>query len=89
MIWKNIHITSLMLNRNLRICLVLETATRIEEALPYCAKAISLCKSRIEKLQQGTAAPDAATPEEGSARPAVQDEIELLTGILSELETKV
>lgn len=78
-----------MSNRNFRICLVLETATRIEEALPYCSKAISLCKSRIEKLQGQMVAPDAAMPEEGSAKSAVQDEIELLTSILSELETKV
>lgn len=74
---------------NFRLCLVLETATRIDEALPYCGKAITLCKSRIEKLRQEMAASDAATSEEGSAISAVQDEVELLTGILSELETKL
>ncbi|XP_078179759.1 tetratricopeptide repeat (TPR)-like superfamily protein [Carex rostrata] len=74
---------------NFRICLVLETATRLEEALPYCAKAISLSKSRIEKLKEKMAAPDCAIPEEGSAKSAVQDEIELLSGILSDLETKL
>ncbi|KAF3323969.1 protein NASP [Carex littledalei] len=74
---------------NFRICLVLETATRIEEALPYCGKAISLCKSRIVKLKEKMAASDCATPEEGSAKSAVQDEIELLSGILSDLETKL
>lgn len=78
-----------MSNRNFRICLVLETATRLEEAIPYCAKAISLSKSRIENLKEKMAAPDCAIPEEGSTKSAVQDEIELLSGILSDLETKV
>ncbi|KAJ4747381.1 Nuclear autoantigenic sperm protein [Rhynchospora pubera] len=74
---------------NFRICLVLETALRIEEALPYCGKAISVCKSRIEKLKEKVAAPDAASPEESSVKSDAQDEMELLTGILSELETKL
>ncbi|CAI0554348.1 unnamed protein product [Linum tenue] len=35
---------------NFRICLCLETGSRAEEAVPYCEKAISVCKSRIQRL---------------------------------------
>ncbi|CAL1380442.1 unnamed protein product [Linum trigynum] len=35
---------------NFRICLCLETGSRAEEAVPYCEKAISVCKSRLHRL---------------------------------------
>ncbi|CAI0430790.1 unnamed protein product [Linum tenue] len=35
---------------NFRICLCLETGSRAEEAVPYCEKAISVCKSRLQRL---------------------------------------
>ncbi|XP_038971656.1 protein HGV2-like [Phoenix dactylifera] len=37
---------------NFRICLVLEIGSKIEEAIPYCEKAISLCKSRGQRLKE-------------------------------------
>ncbi|KAL8528616.1 hypothetical protein ACS0TY_006165 [Phlomoides rotata] len=36
---------------NFRICLCLEIGSRPEEAIPYCKKAISICKSRVERLK--------------------------------------
>ncbi|KAG8384494.1 hypothetical protein BUALT_Bualt04G0123500 [Buddleja alternifolia] len=35
---------------NFRICLCLEIGSKPEEAIPYCQKAISVCKSRVERL---------------------------------------
>lgn len=35
---------------NFRICLCLEVGSRAQEAIPYCQKAISVCKSRMQRL---------------------------------------
>ncbi|KAL9260322.1 Histone-binding protein N1/N2-like protein [Drosera capensis] len=35
---------------NFRICLCLEIGSKAEEAIPYCQKAISVCKSRVQRL---------------------------------------
>ncbi|CAN1343511.1 NASP-related protein sim3 [Linum perenne] len=35
---------------NFRICLCLEVGSMAEEAIPYCQKAISVCKARLERL---------------------------------------
>lgn len=35
---------------NFRICLCLEIGSKPEEATPYCQKAISVCKSRVQRL---------------------------------------
>ncbi|KAK2657339.1 hypothetical protein Ddye_010391 [Dipteronia dyeriana] len=35
---------------NFRICLCLEIGSKLEEAIPYCQKAISICKSRVQRL---------------------------------------
>ncbi|KAL3526714.1 hypothetical protein ACH5RR_011370 [Cinchona calisaya] len=35
---------------NFRICLCLEIGSKPDEAIPYCKKAISICKSRLERL---------------------------------------
>lgn len=37
---------------NFRICLVLEVWSKVEEAIPYCQKAISLCKSRLKRITE-------------------------------------
>uniref|UniRef100_A0A804KP66 Uncharacterized protein n=1 Tax=Musa acuminata subsp. malaccensis TaxID=214687 RepID=A0A804KP66_MUSAM len=39
---------------NFRISLVLELGSRIKDAIPYCEKAISLCKSRLQRLKENT-----------------------------------
>ncbi|CAI9110053.1 OLC1v1010015C1 [Oldenlandia corymbosa var. corymbosa] len=36
---------------NFRICLCLEIGSKPEEAIPFCQKAISICKSRVERLK--------------------------------------
>ena len=36
--------------RNFRICLCLEVGSRAQEAIPYCEKAIYICKSRMQRL---------------------------------------
>ncbi|KAA8531776.1 hypothetical protein F0562_006507 [Nyssa sinensis] len=35
---------------NFRICLCLEIGSKADEAIPYCQKAISICKSRVQRL---------------------------------------
>ncbi|XP_062001828.1 NASP-related protein sim3 [Rosa rugosa] len=35
---------------NFRICLCLEIGSKPDEAIPYCQKAISVCKSRVQRL---------------------------------------
>ncbi|XP_059640623.1 NASP-related protein sim3 [Cornus florida] len=35
---------------NFRICLCLEIGSKAQEAIPYCQKAISVCKSRVQRL---------------------------------------
>lgn len=89
---------------NFRICLVLEVWSKVEEAIPYCQKAISLCKSRLKWLSED-AKPAPFTdnnvsvlnnsgiggnqsPVDGDL-PIEEDEKEVLCGILSELERKL
>ncbi|KAJ1287548.1 hypothetical protein BS78_02G018500 [Paspalum vaginatum] len=80
---------------NFRICLVYELASKIRDAIPYCAKAISLCKSRIETLKSSKDAllagkdGDVSAAEVGSEKSGPEAEIEQLTGILAELEKKL
>uniref|UniRef100_J3MI88 Tetratricopeptide SHNi-TPR domain-containing protein n=2 Tax=Oryza brachyantha TaxID=4533 RepID=J3MI88_ORYBR len=81
-----------IIDLNFRICLVYELASKISDAIPYCSKAISLCKSRIQSLKNDKEAgkdDTASAAEGGSAKSASEDEIELLSGILSELEKKL
>ncbi|KAJ0981753.1 hypothetical protein J5N97_010008 [Dioscorea zingiberensis] len=37
---------------NFRICLVLEVGSKVQEAIPYCEEAISLCHSRLGRLKE-------------------------------------
>lgn len=69
--------------------------SKISDAIPYCAKAISLCKSRIQSLKNDKDAllagkdDNASAADGGSEKSAPEGEIEQLSGILSELEKKV
>ncbi|TVU40693.1 hypothetical protein EJB05_14163 [Eragrostis curvula] len=80
---------------NFRICLVYELASKTQDAITYCAKAISLCKSRIQSLTNSRDAllackdDSASAAEGGSEKSTLDNEIELLTGILSDLEKKL
>ena len=74
--------------------MVYELASKIGDAIPYCAKAILLCKSRIQSLKDSKDASLAgkdgeSTAEGGSEKSAPETEIEQLSGILTELEKKV
>ncbi|CAN6202895.1 unnamed protein product [Urochloa humidicola] len=78
---------------NFRICLVYELASKTGDAIPYCAKAISLCKSRIESLKNSKdtslACKDGESAAEGGSEKSTPEaEIEQLSGILTELEKK-
>ncbi|RLM86865.1 TPR domain containing protein [Panicum miliaceum] len=88
------HRRTVELPRNFRICLVYELASKIGDAIPYCAKAISLCKSRIQSLKDSKDASLAgkdgeSAAEGGSEKSAPEAEIEQLSGILTELEKKL
>ena len=83
--------------------MVLEVWSKVEEAIPYCQKAITLCQSRLERLSEDvkpTPLPDKdvnivndsgnQTSGKGDTDlPVEEDEKEVLSGILSELERKV
>ncbi|KAL5654523.1 hypothetical protein ACJX0J_033842, partial [Zea mays] len=80
---------------NFRICLVYELVSKIRDAISYCAKAISLCKSRIQNLKSskdallaGIDGGDASAAEGGSEKSTVEKELEQLTSILPDLEKK-
>lgn len=84
---------------------MLELGSRIGEAIPYCEKAITLCKSRLVRLKEdenmtsATGASESSMPdsEENDRVPAnetksasnLTKDIEFFTEILSELEKKV
>ncbi|XP_074309127.1 uncharacterized protein LOC141643736 [Silene latifolia] len=50
---------------NFRICLCLEIGLKTEEAIPYCQKAVSACKSRVHRLMDVIKTTPASMP--GSA----------------------
>ncbi|KAK3124321.1 hypothetical protein QOZ80_7BG0584980 [Eleusine coracana subsp. coracana] len=84
----------LIVEVNFRICLVYELVCKNEDALPYCAKAVSSCKSRIQRLKNSkdvllAGKDDNASVAEGQSEKSLADEIESLTGILSDLEQKL
>ncbi|CAM8901040.1 unnamed protein product [Rhodiola kirilowii] len=87
---------------NFRICLCLEIGSKVDEAIPYCQKAITICKTRVERLKEevnskseietSTAASDnvdQGISHSGSATSDKEAEIETLTGLASELEKKL
>lgn len=80
----------------------LEIGSKPEEAIPYCQKAISVCKSRVQRLSDEaknlSGSAEAPTNSEtgitgqlssGDAVGDEKSEIETLTGLCSELEKKV
>lgn len=89
--------------RNFRICLCLELGSNPEEAILYCQKAISICKTRLERLK--TEADSLSEPTVATAEPKHQsssvvsatedtvdkkkEEIQTLTDLSGDLEKKV
>ncbi|OMO84195.1 Tetratricopeptide TPR-1 [Corchorus olitorius] len=55
---------------NFRICMCLEIGSKPQEAIPYCQKAISVCKSRLERLT------NEAKSSSGSASSSAASELE-------------
>jgi tetratricopeptide (TPR) repeat protein len=84
---------------NFRICLCLEIGSKAQEAIPYCEKAISVCKTRVERLQGEIKAKSDVSESDltcqNSANQTVnsvedkKSEIETLTGLSSDLEKKL
>ncbi|KAL8199370.1 hypothetical protein R6Q57_012938 [Mikania cordata] len=92
---------------NFRICLCLEIGSKGEEAIPYCQKAISVCKARLQRLaseikcSSGSMASDdiesagllgRQSSSASQTTDSVADkekEIEILTGLSTELEKKL
>lgn len=84
---------------------MLEVWSKVEEATPYCQKAISLCMSRLKWVNEdmkptslldnnanivnGTGKRGDQVSVKSNAKPNEEDEKEVLSGILSELERKV
>ncbi|XVF61928.1 hypothetical protein PTKIN_Ptkin08bG0174400 [Pterospermum kingtungense] len=46
---------------NFRICMCLEIGSKPQEAIPYCQKAISVCKSRLQRLTDEVKASSGST----------------------------
>ncbi|GAB4848914.1 hypothetical protein Ancab_003726 [Ancistrocladus abbreviatus] len=46
---------------NFRICLCLEIGSKAQEAIPYCQKAMSICKSRMQRLMDEVKGSSGAT----------------------------
>ncbi|KAL8160441.1 hypothetical protein V2J09_001978 [Rumex salicifolius] len=68
------YIAELYPLRNFRICLCFEIGCRASEAIPYCQKATSICKSRVQRLT-----------EEVKSKPENQSEKEAEIKTLSDL----
>ncbi|KAK7309244.1 hypothetical protein RJT34_05812 [Clitoria ternatea] len=88
---------------NFRICLCLEVSSKPQEAIPYCQKATSVCKARLHRLTNEvksfsdlTSASELSqdvqtlpTTESNNSIVDKQAEIDILTGLSSELEKKL
>ncbi|KAI3669876.1 hypothetical protein L6452_41335 [Arctium lappa] len=89
---------------NFRICLCLEIGSKGQEAIPYCEKAISVCKSRLQRLASEIESSSMVSANSESALLGRQasnasqttdhvaekeKEIEILTGLSIELEKKL
>lgn len=80
---------------NFRISLVYELASKIGDAIPYCAKAVSLCKSRLQNLKNAKEAlltdkgESTSAVDGGPKKSSVENEMELVIAILPDLEKKL
>ncbi|XP_019233464.1 PREDICTED: protein HGV2 isoform X2 [Nicotiana attenuata] len=90
---------------NFRICLCLEIASKPQEAIPYCQKAVSTCKSRLQRLTDeikllsestersatnvDQIARQSSSASQSDSVSAKETEIETLTGLSAELEKKL
>jgi nuclear autoantigenic sperm protein len=61
-------------------------ASKIGEVIPYCAKAISLCKSHLENLKNAKEnlladGGDSVSADGGTIKSSDEDKMEVITGI--------
>nr|7W5M_A Chain A, Tetratricopeptide repeat (TPR)-like superfamily protein [Arabidopsis thaliana] len=72
---------------NFRICICLETGCQPKEAIPYCQKALLICKARMERLSNEIkGASGSATSSSASDK---EVEIGDLAGLAEDLEKKL
>ncbi|XP_048572678.1 uncharacterized protein LOC125553000 isoform X2 [Triticum urartu] len=73
--------------QNVHICFALELASKVEDAIPYCAEAISVGKWRMHNLIN---AKEALLSDKGrSGKSTLEDEISYLARMLGRLQKKV
>ncbi|KAM0928182.1 hypothetical protein ACQ4PT_002320 [Festuca glaucescens] len=81
--------------RNFRICSVFELASKVGDAIPYCTKAISVCQSLIQNLENAKeallAGKDVSSSAAGghSGKFTLEDKISFHTRILGRLQKKL
>ncbi|KAK1642731.1 hypothetical protein QYE76_060536 [Lolium multiflorum] len=81
-----------VIDLNWRICLVFELASKVGDAIPYCAKAISICQSRIQDLKNAKEAllankdVSASAAEGHSGKLTPEYKISLLSRILARFQ---
>ncbi|CAH8344837.1 unnamed protein product [Eruca vesicaria subsp. sativa] len=77
---------------NFRICICLETGCQTKEAIPYCQKALLICKARMERLtNEVKCTSGSATSSTDSDKSASEKEAEIrtLSGLAEDLEKKL
>ncbi|KAH9616957.1 hypothetical protein KSS87_019813, partial [Heliosperma pusillum] len=80
---------------NFRICLCLEVGSKAEEAIPYCQKAVSVCKLRMQRLMDEmksasastTTSATSATVEDGAHSSVASQPANSTSDIKAEIET--
>ncbi|CAG7886131.1 unnamed protein product [Brassica rapa] len=71
---------------NFRICICLETGCQTKEAIPYCQKAVLICKARMERLSNEVKGSSGSAT--SSAVSEKEAEIRTLSGLAEDLEKK-
>ena len=67
----------------------MEIGSKPQDAIPYCHKAISVCKSRVQRLSDELKnSPSMGTSGSSDFVANKEEEIETLNGLASELERK-
>ncbi|XP_037438724.1 uncharacterized protein LOC119306656 [Triticum dicoccoides] len=74
---------------NVHIFVAFELASKVGDAIPYCAKAISVCKSRIQNLKHAKEALFTSAAEGSSGKFTPEEEIAFLTRFLARLQKKL
>ncbi|WZY67971.1 hypothetical protein YC2023_000211 [Brassica napus] len=79
---------------NFRICICLETGCQTKEAIPYCQKAVLICKARMERLSNevkgssGSATSSAVSEKEAEIRTLSDNPKQLLAELMGMASAK-